>query len=35
MSPSQADFLRHILDEIDYVLEQRKGMTKEVFLGDA
>ena len=34
MSPSQADYLRHILDEIDFVLGQLSGLTKEAFLRD-
>lgn len=34
MSRSPADYLRHILDEIDFLLEQVEGLTKETFLRD-
>jgi uncharacterized protein with HEPN domain len=34
MSRSPADYLRHILDEIDFLLKQVDGLTKETFLRD-
>ncbi|GMQ83243.1 MAG: hypothetical protein BMS9Abin05_2737 [Rhodothermia bacterium] len=34
MSPSPSSYLRHILDEIRYLLESEKELTKEAFLSD-
>lgn len=32
---SPLDYLRHILDEIEYLIFERQGLTKEQFLKDA
>jgi uncharacterized protein with HEPN domain len=34
MSRSTTDYLRHILDEADFVLEHGRGLTLDEFLGD-
>lgn len=34
MSPSASSYLRHILDEIRFLLESEKELTKDVFLSD-
>ena len=34
MSSPAADYLRHILEEVDYLGERSKGLTHEVFLQD-
>ncbi len=34
MSPSPLDYLRHILDEVRYLISQTKGLSKEKFLQD-
>ena len=34
MSPSASELLSHMLDEIDYLLDQRVRVTKEVLLTD-
>ena len=35
MPLSPLEYLRHILDEVEYLLSQQKGLTKEQFQGDA
>ncbi len=35
MSPSVSDLLRHMLDEIDYLLDQRRRVTKDELFADA
>lgn len=34
MSHSPADYLRHILDEVDFLLKHGEDLTKEAFLQD-
>ena len=34
MSPSPHDYLRHILDEIKYVLDKSEGLSKTAFISD-
>ena len=34
MSSPAADYLRHILDEVDYLIERSKGLTQEELLQD-
>jgi len=34
MSPSPADYLRHIVDEADYLMRRSRQLTKEEFLQD-
>ncbi len=34
MFPSRLEYLRHILDEADYLLQHSKGLTREEFLKD-
>jgi len=34
MPLSPLEYLRHILDETEYLLSQREGLSKELFLGD-
>ncbi len=34
MSPSRLEYLRHILDEADYLLRQAKKLSREEFLTD-
>ena len=34
MSPSISSLLKHMLDEVNYLLKQRQGLTKESFLAD-
>jgi uncharacterized protein with HEPN domain len=34
MSLSPLEYLRHILEEIDYLIEKRQGLSKELFLKD-
>lgn len=31
MPPSPLEYLRHILDEIDYLISEKKGLSKECF----
>jgi uncharacterized protein with HEPN domain len=35
MPPSPLEYLRHILDEVDYILSERARIGKEAFLKDA
>jgi len=35
MQPSPLEYLRHMLDETQYLMDQKKGMNKEQFLQDA
>lgn len=35
MPLSPLEYLRHILDETEYLIEERQGLTKELFLQDA
>ena len=34
MSPSPLDYIRHMLDEAEYVRSKAEALTKEVFLRD-
>lgn len=34
MSRSGREYLQHILDEIDYLIEKSHGLSREAFLGD-
>jgi uncharacterized protein with HEPN domain len=34
MPPSPLEYLRHILDEIDYLTARAKGLSKEHFMSD-
>jgi len=34
MSPSPLDYLRHVLDETEYLMSRSKGLTKEEFVRD-
>ena len=34
MSPDPLDYLRHILDEAEYLINQSQGLTKEAFIDD-
>ena len=34
MPPSPLEYLRHILDEIDYLMEQARSLSKEQFICD-
>jgi uncharacterized protein with HEPN domain len=34
MSPDPTDYLRHILDEAEYLMAGTKGLTKEDFIAD-
>lgn len=35
MPLSPLEYLRHILDEVEYLIEKRHGLTKELFMQDA
>jgi uncharacterized protein with HEPN domain len=35
MPPSQLEYLRHILDEIEYLMSEREGLSKGQFLQNA
>jgi uncharacterized protein with HEPN domain len=34
MSPSNSSLLKHMLDEVDYLLKERQGLTEESFLAN-
>jgi uncharacterized protein with HEPN domain len=34
MSPDPTDYLRHILDEAEYLMDQTQDLAKEDFIGD-
>lgn len=34
MSPDPLDYLRHILDEADYLIDRSRGLNKETYLND-
>ena len=34
MSPDPLDYLRHILDEAEYLINQSQGLTREAFVDD-
>lgn len=35
MSPSALEYLRHILDETEYLMDQTQGLTRDQFMRDA
>ena len=34
MSPDPLDYLRHIIDEADYLIDKSNGLSKEAFMKD-
>ena len=34
MSPDPLDYLRHILDEAEYLMDRTQGLAKEDFIGE-